>query len=393
MRVVIVFILFLSHVYAQTLDILIDQALRHTTSLEVIKKRIEVYEKETLIADNFANPVVALTTNTLDSGEKMSQTVLSLRQKIYFCGKREEQEAIAKQDVVLERAKLQKAKVALVYRIKVEVYRIWEIKHLIGVTNEYIDLTEETKRLYESYTASDEIGKSHMGLMSAELSLSELKIKKTKLEALEEAAYKRLSYLVGEEVGSVSISLDITNLPSLANYARDIARNADLVVVAEELERQKRKTKLADTQNYPDIDLIASYAHRENFDDYMNFGFSISLPMYGKEDVLEEKAKVEELQTQAKRKDIENFVDNKIKEQYAILKAQYWIYKIITEETMPQILHMLELSESMLSSGASLFEYIDILERKLRLDEQRIESVAKFYSAQAKIEELKGELR
>ena len=392
MRVILLILLSFVTLWGQTLPALIDKALSQATSLAVIEKRIEAKKQDEESADLFANPTLIITKNTLPSDQAMSQSTVTLGQKLYWWGKRDEKEAVVKGEVEIERAKLQRAKVALVASIKQQAYRVWELQQLLKIVDEYIELTKASEELYEAYSASEDMGKNHMGIMSAKLSLSELRIKQTRYKALLEAAKKRLSYLVNDEVTSIELQLDISKLPHFD--AKEFGeRNADLAIVRNEIEKKSSAIELADTNNYPDLNLLATYAYRENFDDYMNFGISMSLPIYSKEDIELQKAKIERLEAKSKETDVENFVLRSFEEQYALLEAQYRIYKIIKEDTMPQIEHMLEISESMIQNGTSLFEYIDILERKLKLDEQAVDAVTKFYIAKSKIEELRGDLK
>ena len=384
--------LFVVTLEAQSLQQLIRKALVSATSLSVIQKRIETKLQDETSADLFANPTLSVTRNTLPSDQAMSQTTVSAVQKIYWWGKRDEKEAVARGEVEIERAKLHRAKAALVASIKQQAYRVWELQQLLKIVDEYIALTKASEELYESYTASEDMGKNHMGIMSAQLSLSQLKIKKTRYKALLEAAKKRLSYLVNDEVRSVELQLSVTRLPHYDAKEFE-TKNTDLAVVRSELRKKDAAIELADTNNYPDLNLLATYAYREKFDDYMNFGISMSLPIYSKEDIELHKAKIEKLEAKSKEADVKNRVLRSFEEQYTLLQAQYRIYKIIKEETMPRIAHMLEISEAMIQNGTSLFEYIDILERKLGLDEQAIGAVTKFYIAKSKIEELRGDLK
>lgn len=393
MRKILILLVTISSLFAATLEQLIDKALANSTSLSVIEQKIEGKKQDVASADLFANPTLAFTKNTLPSDQAMSQSTVSFSQKIYWWGKRDQKADLAKSDVEVEKARLDAAKVKLVYAIKTQTYKIWEIEQLLKVVDEFIDLTKSSKELYEAYSSSDDMGKNHMGIMSAELSLSQLKIKKTKLESLHEAALKRLAYLVGSEVKSVEIELKLTSLPTYDDIKELVQTNPDLVVTKKEIEKKDFAITLADTQNYPDINLLASYAHREKFDDYMNFGVSLSLPIYSKEDIELQKTKIAKLETKKRKADTELFATEAFKEQYAILKAQFAIYNIIHKETMPKIEHMIEVSEAMIQNGTSLFEYIDILERKLNLEQDSIDAVARFYTAKAKIEELKGEMR
>ena len=60
---------------------------------------------------------------------------------------------------------------------------------------------------------------------------------------------------------------------------------------------------------------------------------------------------------------------------------------------MPQIEHMFELSSSSIKSGDELFIYIELLEKKLALDEKSINIVAAFHKNLATLDALIGEMK
>ena len=52
------------------------------------------------------------------------------------------------------------------------------------------------------------------------------------------------------------------------------------------------------------------------------------------------------------------------------------------DKSLPQLQHMLELSASAIEEGADLFNYTNILEQKLALEEERISIMAEFMRTQ-----------
>jgi hypothetical protein len=77
---------------------------------------------------------------------------------------------------------------------------------------------------------------------------------------------------------------------------------------------------------------------------------------------------------------------------YAKLTEAYQIYNIIQNESLPQLEHMIELSQSGIHSGGDLFAYTNLLEQKLDLEEQRISIKAEFLRTQAQLKSLIGEI-
>jgi outer membrane protein TolC len=375
---------------ALTLSELIESSLSHAPSLEIINARLAANKQNIDIADQFENPELLLTKNTLENSQAMSQTVLTLKQKIPTYSKRQKRQDIALGEQNLLKEKLHAAKVKLVGRIKEEAYTIWELRKEIQIIDEYITLTKQNIRLYESYSSVDT--KQHMGIMKAELSLSDLKVQRSALEAKKAAAYARLSYLAAQKVSNLTIDLSIEKKPNLLQLQNSLKeRNPELLITQKEIQKQSKAVALAEINNYPDINLIAAYAYREKFDNYFNFGVALSLPIYGTEDAKEQKERAILLAKRSKQSDSELAVLAQLELYYEQMLSSYKIYHIIQDEALPQVAHMFELSNSSISVGSDLFKYIDVLFQKLDLEKKSIKAVANYNRAKAQISQLRGE--
>jgi outer membrane protein TolC len=375
-----------------TLDEVIERSLRGSPSLEVITQRVQANKASIDIADQFDNPQLSITKNTLDNAQAMSQTVVSFKQKIPYFSKRDKRADVAIADEKVLQEQLQKAKVKLVERIKSEAYTIWKLRELKSIIDEYIRLTRQNIKLYESYTSVSD--NEHMGIMKAELSLSDLKVQKSTLDAQEAAAYARLSYLAATKVTDLTIDLHITQKPDLAALkASLLEHNPDLAVMQKEINKQNAKVALSDINNYPDFALVTGYAYREKFDNYFNVGFGLTLPIYGTEDAKEEREKALLLAKKAQKSDLGLAVSSELEVYYAQQLSSYKIYHIIQDEALPQVAHMFELSSSSIAIGSDLFKYIDVLFQKLDLEKKSIQAVTNYKKAEAKIAALRGDLR
>jgi len=85
-------------------------------------------------------------------------------------------------------------------------------------------------------------------------------------------------------------------------------------------------------------------------------------------------------------------LESEINIMYVKLTEAYQIYKIIQNESLPQLEHMFELSQSNIQNGGDLFAYTNLLEQKLALEEQRISIKAEYLRTQARLKSLTGEL-
>jgi len=389
---ILIGVFFLSiSVWAISLDEIITTSLAKNPSLESINERIEANKYNIKVSDQFANPELLITKNTLDSSQAMSQSVVSLKQRIPFYNKRNANKKIAlAEDAVLDE-KLYAAKTKLVENIKNEAYNIWKLNELYKIINEYISLTKQNISLYESYTSIDE--NQHIGIMKAELSLSDLRIQKSVLREKINSAYARLSYLAAFKVKHLDIALTMGEKPDLSTLQRTLSENPDIKIKDKELLKQNAKVKMANLNNYPDVNLIAGYAIRENFDNYFNFGVGLSLPIYGTEDNKEQEARALALSVASQKADTRISVDATLQSYYAKMLSSYEIYHIIEDDALPKVAHMFELSGSSVSVGADLFKYIDVLFQKLDLERKSIQAVTNYNLAKAKIAQLKGEMK
>jgi hypothetical protein len=68
------------------------------------------------------------------------------------------------------------------------------------------------------------------------------------------------------------------------------------------------------------------------------------------------------------------------------------IYDIIQNESLPQLEHMFELSQSSIQEGGDLFAYTSLLEQKLALEEESTSIKAEYLRTEAKLRSLTGEL-
>jgi len=384
-------LLITSTLSAISLSEVINKSLLNSPSLESINAKIKANQHASDVANQFSNPELSLTKNSIDSSEPMSQTVLTIKQKLPYYGKRDSKQNITLAEDAILKEQLYAAKAVMVQKIKTEAYAIWENRELYKITNEYITLTKQNIELYESYTSVED--NQHIGIMKAELSLADLEIQKSVLGAKIYASYAKLSYLAAFDVAHLKMDLKIGEKPNLDSFKMGLITNPELLIKEKELKKENAKIEMADINNYPDLNLIAGYSYRENFDNYFNFGLALALPMYGTEDAQEEVVRAAALSVLSQKEDTKIAISAELKIYYAQMLSSYQIYHIIQDDALPQIAHMFELSNSSISTGGDLFKYIDVLFDKLALEQKSINAVSNYNKANALISQLAGELK
>ena len=384
--------------FGESLSTLIENAKNSHTSLKTIEQRVSAIDNEYEVSRNFADPVISLSMSDIQfqdptnrSLEPMQYTALNFKQAIPYFGKRDAKSKKISAKKAKVSLSLDEIKVKLVKEIKLTAYSIWQIEQDLKITSEYIKLTKQNIQLYSAYGSSDT--KSHMSIMSAEMTLSDLKIKKSRLDSSLVGLYEKLSYLSAMDVKSVEMDMSVEEPKEITYYTDTKGANISYKIKEATLKEANEDIKVKELNSFVDPVVQVGYYYREAHEDYANIGISFSLPIYGTQDSLTEQSRKLSL---AKKSEITDF-DNKLKAQiiqtHAKLQSAYKIYDIIQNQSMPQIEHMFELSSSSIKNGDELYIYINLLEKKLALDEKSIAITTAFHKTQANLDALIGEMK
>jgi len=384
--------------FSESLSTLIENAKNSHSSLKTIEQRVSAIDNEYDISRNFSDPIFSFSMSDIQfsdpsnrSLEPMQYTAVNFQQKIPYFGKRDAQSrkiSAKKQKVSLS---LEQTKVKLVKGIKITAYSIWQIEEELKITDEYIKLTKQNIELYSAYASSDT--KSHMSIMSAEMALSELKIKKSRLDGALVGFYKHLSYLSAMEVDSVEMDMEVKPLKDLSFYTQGKTQNISYKIKAATLREANEDIKVKELMIRPTTTSRFQFDKNLLFPNYANIGIAFSLPIYSTQESNTQKSRKLALASKSEIVDIDNKNLAFIEQTYAKLEDSYRVYDIIQNQSMPQIEHMFELSSSSIKNGDELFIYIKLLEQKLSLDEKSIRVVTAYHKNIARLDALIGEMR
>ncbi len=397
MKTILLFLLPL-YLSATTLDSIIAKALSSHTSLEVIQERINAEDYQISASRNFYNPEISFGLNDIqfddvtDRGREPMQTAsVNIKQKFPSFGKRDaqtEKNRALKQQLG---SNMEALKVKLTEEIKITAYKIWEVNQELNITEEYIGVTKQNIELNTAYSATRD--NSHMGIMSAELTLSQLKIKKSRYESSRKALYAKLSYLAGEKIDDLEISLAIKEPKPYDYYLQKLPNNKAYMAKASEVMVAEHEVKVTDLSGDVDPYVQVGYYYRQEFKDYVNVSFGMALPIYGSESDNTESARKVVLSKNAESLDYLHNLEGQLGGLYAQVEDAYAIAAILNDESMPQIEHMFELTNASVKNGQDLFVYIDLLKQKLSLDEQLIKATSRLHTTEAALDALTGETK
>lgn len=380
---------------AESLDAIIQKSLEMKPSLQAIQERIEADKASVELSTQFDNPEVSLTVNDIQlsdpsnrSLEPMQWTAINVKQKLPFFGKRQADLNMALATQRLHVTTLAQARVELVFYIKQVAYKVWELEQRFKVVSGYEKLTQHDIELSKSYATTS--SSNHMDIMSAELTLSKLRIQKAQLKGQIMATYARLSYLAAYTIDKLDLVLNIPTSPQRSSYEKQLKANMDLAVKDKELLRQEAVTKRVALNHYPDTSVHLGYFYRQDTEDFVSVGFGMKLPVYGSETYEDEIAKRNLLSKKREFSDLEKDVLAKFEEHFTHMTSAYEIYNIIVAYSLPQVEHMTDIEVSSIATGGNLFKYIEILSKKFALEQDQISAMASFYQAEAFLQRLTG---
>ncbi len=397
MRILLLMLLSVMILNAQSIQELIHIALKKHPSLKTIEHRLSAMDEIISLSQNFSNPDISLTINVIQLDEPLNRRIepmqyeaINFKQKFPWFGKLDARKRYvqAQKKVVLH--SYDAAKVQLAENIRMTAYTIKEIQARIAIVNKYIVVAKQNIQLYTSYASADST--SYTSSMNASLLLTKVKIKKANYIALLKSQKAKLRYLVNTEVKRVTASLKMYRPKSLHYYINKLKNNPlyHRVVSQQELARSNQKIQALEAR--PDPYVQVGYFNRTVFDDFANISIGASMPLYGSEALKIEAARKEVLATASASLDYKSSLRSEIESMYAKLQEAYSIYTIIQKETLPQIEHMFELTQASIQQGGDLFAYTNLLEQKLNLEEESIAIQAEYFRTQAKLKSLTGEL-
>ncbi len=395
MRIILLVLVTVGFLQAQSIQQLITQSLKKHPSLQTIEHRLSLMDERIAISQNFSNPDLSFTINDMHFGdlssrdlEPMQYQSVNFKQKFPWFGKLDARKTytLAQRSVILD--SYDAAKVKLAEEIRMTAYTMKELEERIHILNKYKAVAKQNIDLYTSYASTE--NKSHTSSMSASLLFSKIKIRSQRYKAVLKTQKARLKYLVQGNVNTVSDRLKIKRPKSLRHYLSKLHNNPRYHMTLSAKEVATANKTIQDLNINPDPYVKVGYFNRTDYPDYASVTVGFSVPLYGTEELESEAARKEVLAATSASLDFESSLKSEIETMHAKLREAYMIYDIIQNESLPQLEHMFELTQSSIQSGGDLFAYTNLLEQKLSLEEERTSIKAEYLRTEAKLRSLTG---
>lgn len=379
--------------YAWAQSELLSLAHSHNHELKALESELSALEKEVDLSKIWENPTLNLGVNDiflrepLIRNQEAQNEAISLSQKIPLGGKLDIKESIALQDVAIKKLELQTKKLEMQQEIATLEQTYVRITQDLALVAKYEKILEDLKNAHLAYntTSAHYVDTLNNTILQKNLSIEKKTLLKEKA-SLERKLESILATSMPEwhaKEGLLSYGLSdeekrLEKAPKL--QLQNLQSTKELLNL-----RYEKATKI------PDVTISLGYNRRQGRDDYAFLGFEIPLPIYGKENLSIQKAKLTHSASEQSVLNTQKQLLFELKDELLNKELQY--DKIaLAKEVLHENQKMYEVLQSTaLSQNDALLSLLNVLTQMLEAQKQINANTFAYNESIIKIYTLLGE--
>ncbi|WP_067178261.1 TolC family protein [Sulfurospirillum sp. UCH001] len=379
--------------YAWAQSELLSLAYSHNHELKALESELSALEKEVDLSKIWENPTLNLGVNDiflrepLIRNQEAQNEAISLSQKIPLGGKLDIKESIALQDVAIKKLELQTKKLEMQQEIATLEQTYVRITQDLALVAKYEKILEDLKNAHLAYntTSAHYVDTLNNTILQKNLSIEKKTLLKEKA-SLERKLESILATSMPEwhaKEGLLSYGLSdeekrLEKAPKL--QLQNLQSTKELLNL-----RYEKATKI------PDVTISLGYNRRQGRDDYAFLGFEIPLPIYGKENLSIQKAKLTHSASEQSVLNTQKQLLFELKDELLNKELQY--DKIaLSKEVLHENQKMYEVLQSTaLSQNDALLSLLNVLTQMLEAQKQINANTFAYNESIIKIYTLLGE--
>lgn len=379
--------------YAWAQSELLSLAYSHNHELKALESELSALEKEVDLSKIWENPTLNLGVNDiflrepLIRNQEAQNEAISLSQKIPLGGKLDIKESIALQDVAIKKLELQTKKLEMQQEIATLEQTYVRIMQDLALVAKYEKILEDLKNAHLAYntTSAHYVDTLNNTILQKNLSIEKKTLLKEKA-SLERKLESILATSMPEwhaKEGLLSYGLSdeekrLEKAPKL--QLQNLQSTKELLNL-----RYEKATKI------PDVTISLGYNRRQGRDDYAFLGFEIPLPIYGKENLSIQKAKLTHSASEQSVLNTQKQLLFELKDELLNKELQY--DKIaLAKEVLHENQKMYEVLQSTaLSQNDALLSLLNVLTQMLEAQKQINANTFAYNESIIKIYTLLGE--
>ena len=289
-RVIFMLVAFTGYALAQSA--LTSLAYSHNYELKALEAEVQALEKEVDISKIWENPMLSLGVNDIFLNEPLTRNqeaqneAISLSQKIPTGGKLDIKESIALQDLAIKKLELKTKKLEMQREIGVLEQSYIRINQDLALVIKYEKVLEDLKNAHLSYNTTSA---HYVDTLNNTILQKNLAIEKKTLLRDKASIERKLESIIVTQIPEMRAHEGL--LPyKLSDEEKLLEKSPKLQVQNMQSSKELLNLRYEKANKTPDVTVSLGYNRRQGRDDYAFLGFSIPLPIYGKENASIQKA-------------------------------------------------------------------------------------------------------
>ncbi len=379
--------------YAWAQSELLSLAYSHNHELKALESELSALEKEVDLSKIWENPTLNLGVNDiflrepLIRNQEAQNEAISLSQKIPLGGKLDIKESIALQDVAIKKLELQTKKLEMQQEIATLEQTYVRITQDLALVAKYEKILEDLKNAHLAYntTSAHYVDTLNNTILQKNLSIE----KKTLLK--EKASLERkLESILATSMPKWHAKEGLLSY-GLSDEEKRLEKAPKLQLQNLQSTKELLNLRYEKATKIPDVTISLGYNRRQGRDDYAFLGFEIPLPIYGKENLSIQKAKLTHSASEQSVLNTQKQLLFELKDELLNKELQY--DKIaLAKEVLHENQKMYEVLQSTaLSQNDALLSLLNVLTQMLEAQKQINANTFAYNESIIKIYTLLGE--
>lgn len=370
----------------------IRYGLTQNPTIQAARLRVESLANRVPVAASLQDPTLGVTAypEPVQTAAGQQELAMVASQKLPWFGKLATRAEVAEQEAEVARAQLAAAELDVVERIKRAYYQLYFVEQALRITEEDKSQLDLIERIVDrKYRVERKV--SQQDLLRVQVEVARLETEIVELRQQVQSAQASLA-------GQLHISPDtplrtVEHLPSeeiprdlAALYRRAVSARPELHALLAAVERDRRSTRLARLDYFPDVTLGATWIDTAsagispvtNGRDSFLIGVNVNLPIYRKR--LESAVRSAETKTVSTARQYDAVKDQtlqEIKDLFEQATSQEELLRLFREDIIPKARQTLEQSIAAYQVGeVDFLQMIDNWRELLRfhITEKRLEA-------------------
>ncbi len=358
--------------YAWAQSELISLAYSHNHELKALENEILAIEKEVDLSKIWENPMLSLGVNDiflsepLKRNQEMQNEAISLSQKIPLGGKLDIKESIALQDVAIKRLELQTKKLEMQQEIATLEQTYVRINQDLALVAKYEKILEDLKNAHLAYNTTSA---HYADTLNNTILQKNLSIEKKTLLKEKASIDRKLESILATSMPEWHAKEGLLSY-GLSDEEKRLEKAPKLQLQNLQSTKELLNLRYEKATKIPDVTVSIGYNRRQGRDDYAFLGFEIPLPIYGKENLSIQKAKLTHSASEQSVLNTQKQLLFELKDELLNKELQY--DKIaLSKEVLHENEKMYEVLQSTaLSQNDALLSLLNVLSQMLEAQKQ-----------------------